>query len=262
MTAAAGPPAPRPPRDGAPVVHRGPSHPPGWTRDGLANGDACLVIATGGGWLERGAGTEAAPVDALSVSFRSAGAEIWVRHTGGHDDAYEVVRLARGAALPASLRTVRHATALLSVESVLAHGDLLAARRAAGPEAVLADRLARLTAALSRDLRAAAERGAEPTASQRRLAERIRLGAAAAASRSHTSRAFHHATGETLSGYRRRLRVAAAVRAIASGDDVFARVAAEAGFADHAHLSRTLLAATGSTPTQLRRRFRAGAGQG
>jgi transcriptional regulator GlxA family with amidase domain len=67
---------------------------------------------------------------------------------------------------------------------------------------------------------------------------------------------FKTATGMTLSHYRQRSRLVAAIRRIASGDGTFASIATETGFAAHAHLTRSLAQATGSSPKALRARFR------
>jgi len=197
-------------------------------------------------------------VDALTVSFRPARSALWVAHSRAHDDGYETIWLPRDVELPAILRSGRHMTAFLSLDSTLAHADLIAARSAKRPVHVINGRVERLVDAAVADLAVAAARRQDMPLSQRLLAERVRIDSSAAASRSHTSRVFTRATGMTLSRYRQRMRVVAAVRAIASRDDSLATIAAETGFANQAHLSRSLVGATGSTPTSLRRRFHTG----
>jgi len=71
-------------------------------------------------------------------------------------------------------------------------------------------------------------------------------------SRSHLSRVFRAETGESLTKFRSRLRVRAALDSIEAGDINLARLAAELGFADHAHLTRTMRAELGSPPSRVR----------
>lgn len=68
----------------------------------------------------------------------------------------------------------------------------------------------------------------------------------------YLSRAFHRHTGVTLSTYRRRLRVRAALDALSDGESP-ASVAARTGFADQPHLTRTLRREIDLTPAAARR---------
>jgi AraC-like DNA-binding protein len=68
----------------------------------------------------------------------------------------------------------------------------------------------------------------------------------------HLSRTFARATGLTLSRYRRRLRVRAALARIEQGADDLAGLAADLGFADHSHLTAACKAETGAVPSRLR----------
>ncbi len=72
----------------------------------------------------------------------------------------------------------------------------------------------------------------------------------------HLSRHFHALSGSTVSRYRMRLRVRAALERLAAGEPDLATLAAELGFADQPHLTRVVRAETGSTPAQLRRHVR------
>ena len=67
----------------------------------------------------------------------------------------------------------------------------------------------------------------------------------------HLSRVFRAEVGVSISTYRRRLRLRAALERIGEGG--LARVAADAGFADHAHLTREMRALLGTTPSALQR---------
>lgn len=79
-----------------------------------------------------------------------------------------------------------------------------------------------------------------------------RLAAQLTVSRSYLSRVFHQETGETLTRFRNRLRVRAALDRLAAGHPDLAGLAADLGFADHAHLTRALRAEVGSPPSRVR----------
>lgn len=80
------------------------------------------------------------------------------------------------------------------------------------------------------------------------------LAASAGWSPWHLSRAFHQVTGCTLSAYRRRLRVRAALDDLVTDPSTaLAGVAARAGFADQSHMTRAIRAETGTPPAALRR---------
>jgi AraC-like DNA-binding protein len=68
----------------------------------------------------------------------------------------------------------------------------------------------------------------------------------------HLSRIFRAVTGQTLSTYRRRLRLRSALDQIREGHQDLAAVAADAGFSDHAHLTRTFRRELGTVPTNVR----------
>lgn len=68
----------------------------------------------------------------------------------------------------------------------------------------------------------------------------------------HLSRSFRHATGMTLTQYRRQLRVKQALQRLADGDSNLADIAADVGFADQAHFTRVARVEAGATPGELR----------
>ncbi|WP_157862308.1 helix-turn-helix domain-containing protein, partial [Wenjunlia vitaminophila] len=68
----------------------------------------------------------------------------------------------------------------------------------------------------------------------------------------HLSRTFRAVTGVTLSQYRTRLRVAAALERLLEGEPDLAALATDTGFYDQAHMSRVLRAETGLPPGRLR----------
>ncbi|MEU0885815.1 AraC family transcriptional regulator [Lentzea sp. NPDC005914] len=67
------------------------------------------------------------------------------------------------------------------------------------------------------------------------------------------SRGFTRELGVSLTRYRNRVRVAAALDRLEGGETSLAAVAADLGFADQAHLSRTVREHLGQTPTALRK---------
>jgi len=76
------------------------------------------------------------------------------------------------------------------------------------------------------------------------------------ASPHHLSRIFRRRTGETVSGYRNRLRVRRALERLAAGERNLSRLAADLGFTDHSHLVRTLRAEVRAPPSRLRSQLR------
>jgi AraC-like DNA-binding protein len=74
----------------------------------------------------------------------------------------------------------------------------------------------------------------------------------------HLSRVFRRTTGCTITRYRMRLRLEAALYQLASGETDLATLAVETGFSDQAHLTRLLRREIGQTPGSLRRMFATG----
>ena len=68
----------------------------------------------------------------------------------------------------------------------------------------------------------------------------------------HLARQFRRATGETMSRYLLRLRLAAALHRIAEGESDLARLAVELGFAHHSHFTARFRSVFGSTPARAR----------
>ena len=60
------------------------------------------------------------------------------------------------------------------------------------------------------------------------------------------------ASGETISGYLLRLRLAAALHRIAEGERNLARLAVELGFSHHSHFSARFRSVFGCTPVHAR----------
>lgn len=68
----------------------------------------------------------------------------------------------------------------------------------------------------------------------------------------HLARVFRAGTGMSLSAYRTRLRVTAALDRLGQGETNLARLAADLGFFDHSHLCGTLRKFVGRSPTECR----------
>lgn len=126
------------------------------------------------------------------------------------------------------------------VSSVLAERQ--PKRVAAGRPATAAARI-RLIAAAREAL------AADPSLGLLELARQV------AVSPHHLSRLFRAHTGETVTRYRRRLRVRLALERLAEGERSLARLAAELDFADQAHLARVVRSEAGSPPSHLRAAF-------
>jgi AraC-like DNA-binding protein len=84
----------------------------------------------------------------------------------------------------------------------------------------------------------------------------IDVARAVAVSPFHLTRIFRRVTGMTMSQYRSRLRVHAALERINCGETDLSTIAASIGFADHSHMTRTLVAQLGHTPSALRELLR------
>jgi AraC-like DNA-binding protein len=84
------------------------------------------------------------------------------------------------------------------------------------------------------------------------------LAAIAGLSVSQFERTFRRAFGTSPRQHLLRLRVEAACRHLAEGDDAIATIAVGCGFADHAHLTRSFRRQMAMTPTQYRQRHRPG----
>lgn len=206
-------------------------------------------------------------VDPLVAYVQAPGAEQRIAHRPEREDACTVIAL--DDALAADLLPARlPARPLITNGRVdLAQRTLLAKARQGADEFELTDRVSLIAAQLFD------ERHDLPSApsAHRRLADAARellgtdpawssFGALAGelhVSRPHLSRVFRAVTGESLTNFRARLRVRAALDQLEAGQQNLADLAAELGFADHAHLTRTLRAELGSTPTQIRHLLRA-----
>jgi AraC-like DNA-binding protein len=70
----------------------------------------------------------------------------------------------------------------------------------------------------------------------------------------HTCRVFQRATGQTIHGFRRELRLRHALARLLDGDEPLAEIAASTGFASQSHLTNLFRARFGITPGRVRTR--------
>jgi AraC-like DNA-binding protein len=70
----------------------------------------------------------------------------------------------------------------------------------------------------------------------------------------HTCRVFQRATGHTIHGFRRELRLRHALARLLDGDEPLAQIAAATGFASQSHLTNLFRARFGITPARVRTR--------
>jgi AraC-like DNA-binding protein len=235
---------------------------PSWTAPVHTPGHQLVFVRRGSFGLRlRSAETT---VDPVSAFVGRPGDEQSIAHKPGREDACTVVSIGPRLAadllpdrLPATLRT--------SGRVDMAHRALLARARHGADGFELTERVVRLAEGLLRDpAHAPARRG---TPSHRRLAEAARevlvadpafdgldrLARLLGVSRPHLSRVFRAETGETLTQFRHRLRVRAALDRLADGHRDLAGLAADLGFADHAHFTRAMRTEVGDPPSRVRR---------
>ncbi|MEV6318588.1 AraC family transcriptional regulator [Streptomyces sp. NPDC051776] len=84
--------------------------------------------------------------------------------------------------------------------------------------------------------------------------------AAAGCSPYHLARAFRAVHGVTMHAYRERLRVAAALRALAEGADNLADLGTSLGYSSHGHFTDRLRRSAGAPPSRVRLLLREAAG--
>ncbi|HEX4221725.1 MAG TPA: AraC family transcriptional regulator [Pseudonocardiaceae bacterium] len=205
-------------------------------------------------------------VDPLVAYVRPTGVEQCIAHRPAAHDACTVIGFDDALAvdvLPAGSFERPLAT---SAAVDLAHRTLFARARHGADEFEVTERVV----ALVDQLFVVADPEGGGSWAHRRLADAVRerltidpagpafgtLAAELGVSRPHLSRVFRAVTGTSLTTFRTRVRVRAALEAIDAGQTNLADLAAELGFADHAHLTRTLRAEVGSPPSRLRAALR------
>jgi len=183
-------------------------------------------------------------VDPTRALVLAAGDPYTIRHPAGPDICLSI----RGPLVEELARTGSHQIAL----DASTHARIAAACRARDPFA-LAEELAALAPGdpcEDRDLAfALAHELRLHYAEQQPLSD---LCDAAGASVFHACRVFRRATGTTLHGYRRELRLRHALAMLIDGDEPLTEVAAAAGFASQSHLTNLFRARFRKTPGTVR----------
>jgi AraC-like DNA-binding protein len=231
-------------------------------------GGPAVVFVRRGSFARRANGLESL-LDATLVYFERPGTEEQFAHPAGHDDECLTIGLPLAFLedLGRSPAELPEAPLYTTARIDLAHRRLAleAGRGLDGFE--LHERASRLVLELLEGIAHRSLSGRPATAkARRRLVGRAReallsdtsigLGALArhaGCSRHHLSRVFSGETGQTLSVYRNRLRMAVALARLEDGERDLTRLAAELGFADHAHMTRVARAHLDQPPSHLRR---------
>jgi AraC-like DNA-binding protein len=209
-------------------------------------------------------------VDPLVAYVRPPGAEQLISHRPRVEDACTVVWLDEAALAELTDRPPPDGPVHTNGRLDLAHRMVLARARSGTDAFELTERVLRLVADLLASVGDEPRRSSTPA--HRHLAESARellatdparptldgLAQELGVSRSHLSRVFRAESGETLTRYRNRLRVRAALDRLEAGATDLAEVAADLGFADHAHLTRNMRAEVGDPPDRVRALIRSG----
>jgi AraC-like DNA-binding protein len=214
-----------------------------------------LVVPRAGGFRRATHDGERA-VDPTAAYLAVPGEDQLITHSAdGGGDACRVFALSSGLA---PLRLAGGPVALGTAADLFERALIARLRRGLADELAVEEGVVRLcalldpsdhcprpTPAVDRARELLAHRFAEPLP----LVELARL---VGYSPHHLSRTFARATGLTLSRYRRRLRVRAALARLEQGADDLAALAADLGFADHSHLTAACKAETAAVPSRLR----------
>jgi AraC-like DNA-binding protein len=239
----------------------------GWEAPEEAGGPA-LVFVRRGSFARRADGVEAL-LDATLVYFQRPGMEEQFAHPAGNDDECLVLDLPDGfvadlGRAPGEL-PARPVYTTAAVD--LGHRGLARVAWMGCDGFELHERAAALVGAVLEGPAPGSSTARPATArARRRLVARareallaapslglVRLARAVGSSPHHLSRVFSAETGQTLSAYRNRLRVALALGRLEAGERDLAGLAADLGFADHAHLTRVTRALVGEPPSRVRR---------
>ena len=228
-----------------------------------------VFIARSGAYLRRVNGVISL-VDSTSVLVTSPGDELSVAHPMGSGDTGTVVELSADVVAMLEEEGVRLTPGELRLDDQLdlQHRGLLAASRRGLDRFEAAEQLLRLVDRLVRPTatRPGQRHRPDTIAGHRRLVDRARealiearyslglqeLAAVVGYSPHHLSRVFRETTGESLTGYRNRLRVRAVLSDMQDGAVNLRGLAAKYGFADQAHLTRVVRRQLGRVPSEVR----------
>ena len=246
---------------------------PGWSVPEMS-GEYGLVFVRAGLFHRRSQGTEAV-LDPAVGYWERPGQEQQVAHPLESGDVCTFIALSEDLVgeLAGGEPGLPDGPARTRGEVALAHRELATRARRGADAMELSERVTRLVGTvLSQHVPRRVESGRPATAAaRRRLAFAAREALTAhpeplglrdiaqlvGSSPWHLSRVFQAETGQTLTGFRNRLRVRAALERLAGCAPDLAGLAADLGFADHAHLTRTLREQLDHTPAELRRMLRA-----
>ncbi len=218
----------------------------GWSAEEQVSGTAVVLVRRG--VFRRRVDGRSSLVD-VTLGYRQLPGEMQqVAHPAGGDVCTSI-------GLPGELAERFAGLVRVPPAADLAHRRLLAAPAVPTDRADLA---AELIAALLPGASASPTRPVAPAVDEVRFLlhgdasrDLATLAATVGWSPWHLSRTFHRATGVTLSRYRRRLRVRAALDEITSvARPRLAEIAVRAGFADQAHMTRAIRAETGAGGTR------------
>jgi AraC-like DNA-binding protein len=207
--------------------------------------NAHLWLVTAGAFELRDARGRHA-VDPTRALILAAGDPFTIRHPAGPDTCLSirgplVAALARAGSRQLPIDAPTHA----AITSACRTGDAFAIAEAVAslaPDEPAAHSDRDLAHALAHELRL---RSAEQTP----LSE---IAAAAHTTVFHACRVFRRATGTTLHGYRRELRLRHALALLIDSDDSLSDVAASTGFASQSHLTNQFRARFRTTPGRVR----------
>jgi AraC family transcriptional regulator len=225
-----------------------------------------LVIPTKGLFVVDTLGRESV-ADVGSAVVLGAQQEYRVRHPAAHGDACTVLT-GQDALMEEALGSVSGSTRRLTTRQLLAAAVFTSSLRASAWDDLEAEEIGLLL--LSAAAATPVERPAGSSGARARRAARIEgaraliasspttrwrlpaLARSVGCSPYHLVREFRAATGQTIGGYIRRLRLAQALDRLAAGEDNLAALALETGFAHHSHLTARFRRAFGVTPSALR----------
>ena len=202
-------------------------------------------------------------VDPSVAYVRPPGGEQRISHRPHVEDACTVLALDEALLGDVTRRPLPDRPVRTDGDLDLAHRTVFARARSGADGFELTERVLRLAAGLfeaddlSRHCSTPAHRRLADSARELLAGDPTRatvdgLARELGVSRSHLSRVFHAETGETLTRFRRRLRIRAALDRIEAGATDLATVATDLGFADHAHLTRSRRAELGEPPSRVR----------
>jgi AraC-like DNA-binding protein len=234
----------------------------GWT-NGPPQSHHRVLFVRCGAFLRRLNGVEVL-ADSTWGSVVRPGDDMQVAHPMGRSDLFTILQLPDD---PGGMG-MRPGDFTVSDELDLAHRRLVAAATRGADRLELGERVA---AILERVPTEVVREEGPIRAAHRRLAveatellavEGFSLGLDGIAGRlgcspHHLSRVFRRVTGQTLTGYRNRVRVREVLADLQAGEGILRELAARYGFVDQAHMIRVVRRHAGDSPGTLQKMLRA-----